>query len=389
MARSAVVRVRSGTVWPPMSSVPVPPLRVAIDVGPMYGHRTGVGMAVDGMLTALSERSDVTLVPYLTSRRSTPGPGHRRLPVPGIAASHLWSRSDLLRADRWFPDVDLIHGTNYVVPPSRRPTVVSVYDCWFLRHPDQATPLVRRAGANLRRAVARGAWLHVTSHATAARARELLRTDRVVTVPLGPPATPAPAESVPPAVRDLPGRPLVVAIGTEERRKDLPLLVEAFARLAPDHPGVDLVLAGSTGDDSDRITSTITATAGGVRDRIRRLGAVDDATKAWLLRHATVLVYPSLDEGFGFPILEANAAGTPVVATAVGSVPEIAGDAAVLVDDPDRSPAVLAEAIAGVLDGRDRLALVEAGYRNVRRFDWATTAEGLVGLYRTASEAER
>jgi glycosyltransferase involved in cell wall biosynthesis len=369
-----------------MSSATASPLRVAIDVGPMYGHRTGVGVAVDGMLTALTERCDVTLVPYLTSRRSTPRTGHRRLPVPGIVASHLWSRSDLIGADRWLPDVDLVHGTNYVVPPSRRPTVVSVYDCWFLLHPDQATPLVRRAGTNLRRAVARGAWLHVTSDATAARARELLRTDRVVTVPLGPPATPVPAETAPPAIRDLVGRPLVVAISTEERRKDLPLLVEAFSRLAHDHPDVDLVLAGSTGDDSDRITSTITGTASAVSDRIRRLGTVDDATKAWLLRHAAVFVYPSLDEGFGFPILEANAAGTPVVATAVGSVPEIAGDAAVLVDDPARSPAVLAEAITGVLDGHDRLALIEAGYRNVRRFDWGTTATRLVELYRTAVE---
>ena len=99
-----------------------------------------------------------------------------------------------------------------------------------------------------------------------------------------------------------------------------------------------------------------------------------------------MLAYPSLDEGFGFPILEANAAGTPVVATAVGSIPEIAGDAAVLIDDPDRQPIVFAEALDGVITGHDRLALIEAGYRNVRRFRWATTAERLVDLYRTAQD---
>jgi glycosyltransferase involved in cell wall biosynthesis len=277
-----------------------------------------------------------------------------------------------------------VHGTNYVAPPSRRPTIVSVYDCWFLRHPDQATPLVRRAGANLRRAVARGAWLHVTSDATAAQARELLGTDRVRAVHLGAPAAPPKVDQAPASVADLAGRRLVVAVGTEERRKGLPLLVEAFTHLAREHDDVVLALAGATGDDSGRVTAAVAASP--ARDRIRRLGPVDESTKAWLLRRATVLVYPSLDEGFGFPILEANAAGTAVVATAVGSIPEIAGDAAVLIDDPTRSAGILAEAIADVIGGHGRLALIEAGYRNVRRFDWASTAGGLAALYRTAIE---
>jgi glycosyltransferase involved in cell wall biosynthesis len=372
-----------------MSTAPSSPLRVAIDVGPLYGHRTGVGVAVDGMTAALDERSDVELRPYLTSRRSVPRPGHRRLPVPGIVASHLWSRSDHPRADRWFADIDVLHGTNYVAPPSRRATIVSVYDCWFLRHPDRATPLVRRAGANLRRAVARGAWVHVTSDATNAHATELLGTDRVVTVYLGAPDAPAHVDAAPPAVDALRGRRLVVAIATEERRKDLPLLVQAFEHLAGDHPDLMLVLAGAPGDDSGRLTATIDAAGGHVRDRIVRLGPVDATTKAWLLRHAAVLAYPSLDEGFGFPVLEANAAGTPVVATAVGSIPEIAGDAAVLVDDPDRQPITFAEALDGVIDGHDRLALIEAGYRNVSRFRWSTTAERLADLYRTAQEAQQ
>ena len=367
-----------------MAADTAPPLRVAFDAGPLYGHRTGVGVATDGMLTALDGRTDVALAPYLVSGRSRPRPGHRRLPLPGLAASHLWSRTDHPSADRWLGDVDVVHGTNYVAPPSAHPTVVSVYDCWFLRHSDAAAPLVRRAGQNLRRAVARGAWLHVTSEATAVQARELLATDRVGIVHLGPPPAPVAVEGTPDPVVELAGRRLVVAVGTAERRKDLPLLVAAFAHVAADRSDVLLALAGAPGDDSQRLDQATAASP--VADRIRRLGVVDARTKAWLLRHATVLVYPSRDEGFGFPILEAHAAGTPVVATAVGSVPEIAGDAAVLVDDPTRSPESLATAIAGVLDGHDRLALIEAGYRNVRRFDWAATADGLVALYRTARE---
>jgi glycosyltransferase involved in cell wall biosynthesis len=363
-----------------------PALRLAIDVGPLYGHRTGVGVAVAGMVGALNERSDVALDPYLISFRTDPEPGHRRLPLPGIAASHLWSRADRPGADRWLPDCDVVHGTNYVAPPSRLPTVVSVYDCWFLEHPDLAVPIVRRAGRTLRRVVDRGGWVHTSSETTAARVGDLLDTDRVATVHLGPPA-PIPESSdlaEPPAARDLAGRPFVVAIGTEERRKDLPLLVEAFARVTVDD--AVLVLAGAAGDQTGEVGAAIEAQSGAVRDRIHRLGPVTEPAKHWLLRHASVLAYPSRDEGFGFPILEAQLAGTPVVARAVGAIPEVAGDGAELVRND--SAECLGDALDRVLtDGATRLRLLEAGHRNLHRFSWAATAAGLSDLYRAAQQS--
>ncbi|MDJ0770500.1 MAG: glycosyltransferase family 1 protein [Ilumatobacter sp.] len=361
------------------------PLRLAIDVGPLYGHRTGVGTAVAGIVAALDGRADVSLEPYLVSRRATLRDGHRRLPLPGIVASHLWSRGRGPTADRWLRDADVLHGTNYVAPPSSLPTVVSVYDCWFLRHPELASPVVRRAGATLRRAVERGAWVHASSDATADEVRSLLGTDRVRTVFLGAPAQVERDEATPPPLAsELGGRHYVVAIATEERRKGLPLLVEAFEHLAGDHHDLLLVLAGAPGDDSPGIDRLIADAGSHTRARIHRLGPVDEPTKRWLVRHGAVLAYPSLDEGFGFPILEAQAAGTPVVATRVGSIPEIAGDAAFLVEDRDAM--TLAEAIDHVLsDGAARLGLIEAGYRNTGRFRWATTADRLLDLYRTAA----
>ncbi len=363
-------------------------MKVAIDAGPLYGHRTGVGMAADGIITALGRRDDVDLVPYLVSGRSEPQPGHRKLPLPGIVASQVWSRADRPRADRWLDRADLVHGTNYVVPPTRLPTVVSVYDCWFLRYPERATALVRRAGRNLRRAVARGAWIHTSSAATEMSARELLDTDRVVTIHLGPPNHVGPPDpgtteaGIPPRVSGLEGARFIVAIGTEERRKGVPMLVGAFAELAADDAETRLVLAGAPGDDSTAIDNALDAVPDA--NRVHRLGPVDDATKAWLLRHAAVLAYPSIDEGFGFPILEAQMAGTPIVASAVGSITEVAGEGAILVDDPDRSPSTFASSLAAVLTGPGRLELIEAGHRNVKRFDWGTTASELVDLYATA-----
>jgi glycosyltransferase involved in cell wall biosynthesis len=363
------------------------PLRVAFDVGPLYGHRTGIGVATAGMFDALTARTDVALDPYLVSFRSDPQPGHRRLAVPGLVASHVWSRTHRPRIDRWTRGAQLVHGTNYVVPPTSLPSVVSVYDCWFLRRPDLATPVVRRAGRRLERAVAHGAWVHASSDATATEVRSLLGTDRVVTIHLGAPAGPPPATELPrPAVADvLGGRRFVLAIGTEERRKDLPRLVAAFDAVAADDGEVTLVIAGAPGDASVELDRALARLRPAAAERVLRLGRVDDDAKHWLLRRASVLAYPSLDEGFGFPIVEAQLAGTPVVASDVGAVSEIGGDGVHLVAVGDT--AALAAAIHRVLhDGVLRLGLVEAGNRNARRFSWNATAAGLLDLYRTAVE---
>jgi glycosyltransferase involved in cell wall biosynthesis len=270
--------------------------------------------------------------------------------------------------------------------------VISVYDCWFLRHPELASPLVRRAGRTLRRAVGRGAWIHASSDATAIEVRTLLGTDRVATVHLGPPPSPpvpaADHAEPPPIAGRLGGRPFVLCIATEERRKAVPIAIAAFEHVARDHADTMLVLAGARGDDSAAVTAAIERCGGEPAGRVLRLGVVDDASKQWLVRHAAVLAYPSLDEGFGFPVLEAQAAGTPVVASSVGSIPEVAGDAARLVTE--RDPIAFAEAIHDVMtSGAERLGLIEAGYRNVGRFSWATTADGMVALYHAAREESR
>ncbi|MDQ4097970.1 MAG: glycosyltransferase, partial [Actinomycetota bacterium] len=120
-------------------------------------------------------------------------------------------------------------------------------------------------------------------------------------------------------------------------------------------------------------------------DRVSRLGYVSDTHRAALLRGASVLAFPSRYEGFGLPPLEAMAAGVPVVATAAGALPEVLGDAALLV--PVGDEVALAEAIDATLaqDGlRDRL--VAAGKEQVARYSWERTADGLVDLYRRAAD---
>jgi glycosyltransferase involved in cell wall biosynthesis len=369
---------------PPHEGEPVT-LRVAIDVGPLYGARTGIGNAVDWTVANLRAFDEIELRPYVTSMRARLRRPVRRLPVPAALAHRWWAhRSPPMDAALGHPD--LVHGTNYVVPPANCGRVVSVYDCWFLEHPDQADPDVRRAGAVLRRSVGEGAHVVTSSDATSRRVRELLDTDRVTTVLLGPPPPNVAPDARPAGLPELTS--FVLSLGTVERRKNLPTLIAAFGRLAREVPEVTLVVAGAVGDDTDSVNRAIRRLDARTAERVVRTGAVDDSSKSWLLHHARALAYPSLDEGFGFPILEAQAAGTPVVASTAGSIPQIAGAAALL------SPPLDAEALAAnlfwVVTNDDMHAkLARRGRTNLGRFSWERSCGELIEVYHDVAGAAR
>src|SRR5688572_29059993 len=178
----------------------------------------------------------VGLVPYALSLRalraglhSLPA-GTRILPLPAAAAVTAWGRVDQPDCERWLRPAVVVHGTNYVVPPSRGAgAVVTVHDCSFARFPELCSPAVRRMVPALRRAVARGAWVHTPSQFTAEEAGEVLRTDRVVAVPHGVPRLALAAAPLSGLVGD---SPFLLALGTLEPRKNVRRLVEAFGAVA-------------------------------------------------------------------------------------------------------------------------------------------------------------
>ncbi|MCU1367603.1 MAG: putative glycosyltransferase, partial [Ilumatobacteraceae bacterium] len=358
---------------------------VAFDGGPLLGSITGIGAAVAEMQRSLQARDDVSLRPYALSFRGTLLPGMTRLPLPAAVAQRLWPHIDRPRLDRWLRPAEVLHGTNYAVGPSRLPRLVSVYDCWFLRNPRHASPVVVRAGEVLRRAVRTGATVHASSHATADAVRELLGTERVEVVPLA--ALPSPVH---PADRPSPGlaaqlgsmcsRPFVLSMGTLERRKNVPTLITAFAAIAGELPDLGLVLAGGDGDDAPEIDAAVAALPPAVAARVVRTGRVGTEDKHWLLANARVLAYPSLDEGFGFPLLEAMQFDLPVVASTRGSIPEVAADAALLVEPLDS--AALGQAIlSAATDDPLRSTLIAAGRLRIDAFSWPETARHLAALY--------
>lgn len=343
-----------------------------------------------GLLEALARRDDVDVHAYALTWRgrdalaATVPAGIRAStrPIPARVVREFWERGLVRpRAEDWTGPVDVVHATNFVAPPARAPVVVTVHDVTFLRSPELCTPDTLRYPRLIRRAIDRGAVVHTPSEFVAAEVRELLGApaDRVVAIHSGVPRV---RDGDGARGRALAGRlRYVLALGTIEPRKNLTTLVRAFDRVAASDPDLGLVLAGPPGWDFARVQSAIDAIA--TRDRVVQTGFVAERDRADLLAGATAFAYPSVYEGFGFPPLEAMHCGVPVVAGDAGALPEVLGDAAVLV--PPEDVDALAAAIRGLVDADDpaRAEYVRRGHERVGRYDWDTTAARMVDLYRS------
>ena len=249
-------------------------LRVGLDVTALIGHRTGIGQVVAGMVDALEARDDVEVVRFaMTWRgRGESGASHRGLPARPMRA--IWRRVDHPRLERWTGPIDVAHGTNYVVPPTRAARVVSVHDLTFLRFPKMVTRDVASFEALVRRAVGRGAWVHTDSRFVADEVRTWLGSaigDRVRAVAPGPTW----ARSGSPgfgalSASELDGGPIVLMLGTIEPRKDIASVVPAWPDVIRAVPGARLVIAGAIGplgrSEVDDTLAALTSTA--ARDRV-------------------------------------------------------------------------------------------------------------------------
>jgi glycosyltransferase involved in cell wall biosynthesis len=363
------------------------PLRLAVDGTPLLGQATGVGEVAHGLLDSLSRRSGIELVAYaLTFRgreqlagRIPAGVRPAIRPIPARLVRALWLRTDVPHVERWTGPVDVVHAT-FIGPPARSPVVVTIHDIGFIRFPELCTPDTLQYGRLVRRALDRGATVHVTSQFVGREVREHFGIDerRMAHIPLGVRFS---AEGDPGRGRSVAGAPrYVLALGTVEPRKNLPVLVRAFDKVAAADPELRLVVAGADGWGADEFRAAWTAAQHA--DRVVRLGYVDDGQRRDLLAGARVLAYPSLYEGFGLVPLEAMSAGTPVVASRAGALPEVLGDAAVLVDPDDAGG--LASALEQVLTNETlRADLLHRGRDCVERYSWERAGDKFLDLYRS------
>jgi len=175
--------------------------------------------------------------------------------------------------------------------------------------------------------------------------------------------------------------PYVLTVGTLEPRKNQEALVRAFQELSPAHPELKLVLAGGEGWGAEELLRTVRESP--FRDRIKLLGRVPSKDLPFLYAGADIFAFPSLYEGFGLPVLEAMAAGVPVLTSTTSSLPEVAGDAALLVDP--ESVDSIREGLRTLLEDEAlRATLIERGRKHERTFTWRRTAEETLAVYRRA-----
>jgi glycosyltransferase involved in cell wall biosynthesis len=359
-------------------------VRILIDYRPALVRRTGVGEYAHEMARALvsllPEGNALTLFSSSWKDRLEPGriPGasvvDARIPVRFLNLA--WHRLEWPPVEMLAGRTDIAHSMHPLLMPARSAVqLVTIYDLFFLKDAAGTAPEIRRdytalAARHARRANA----VVVISDYTAREVTAHLgvAAERIVCCPPAGPEWPRRGRAVP-------GGP-ILCISSPERRKNLPGLLRAYAvlrTLVPDAPR--LLLAGRTPDRGAEVSAMIRRPPW--YPHVRHLGYVEDRERQDLYRQASMLVVPSLDEGFGMPALEAMTVGVPVVATNRGALPEVTGDAALLVDPTH--PEEMAEAMRRLLEQPDvAQACVESGYRRAAHYSWRASAATLLECYR-------
>lgn len=324
---------------------------------------------------------------------SQPAPPHRAVALP---ARRMWTHRSLAQEVMQHPpDVLFVpaHVLPFVWPLGRLPpAVVTIHDLGHRRFPHAHTTGQRLyLELTTRWAVYAARRLIVVSEATG---RDLVgfygaapEKITVIYEAASSRTTPSPTEIG--AVQAACGllRPYALYIGSIQPRKNLERLIIAYFRLcARGQADWDLVLAGAPGWLSDGIYRC--AAQSGLADRIHFTGYLPEADRAALLQGARLFCYPSLLEGFGLPVLEAQLAGIPVMTANNSSLPEVAGDAALLVD-PEDIDAIADAMLRLSRDENLRQRLIAAGHENVKRFSWQDAAQKTLAVLEQAARSKR
>lgn len=362
---------------------------ITLDATPLVGPRTGIGRYVEHLVDALpaaverrglDARVRVTTWTARGARIEHLPPGVRQVGprLPARLLREAWRRTDFPPIELLVGRTDVFHGTNFVSPPTRRAReVVTVHDLTYALHADTVSSASLLYRELVPRALARGAHVLTPSEvvATAVREHYALPHDRVTAIPHG--VDDAWFDAVPPEPTWLAdhGLPVdyILFVGSLDPRKNLPVLLEAHARWRLDDPdAAELVLAGPAGREQHL--------AG--RDGVHLTGWLEDPDLRRLVAGSRALVLPSIDEGFGLPVLEALAAGRPVVVSDIAVLHEVAGPHAITAahNDPDALADALRRASMALDDDEAR----DARRAWARRFTWSACADRTLDVYLAA-----
>lgn len=382
-------------------------MRIAIDAHPAVDkNKTGVGWYTWELIRWLpAVDPEVQYTAWYVHARKLWGKGERffeeqpnlaekAIPFPARVWQRLANRLGVPRVE-WTTRFDAFFAPNYIPPATKsRGLVVTVHDLAFKILPETAPHANRYWHEYFGQALDRAAEIITVSEATRHDLCEIYEIDpeRVTAVHSGVDLDiyhPVPDEAVDAVRRDLGiSGPYFLFVGGLEPRKNLRMLLRAFAHLPADVRPT-LVLAGAPvhwiPGGPEIMTSALRSMPQDVRDKVILPGYVRNDQKVALYTGAEALVYPSVYEGFGFPVLEAMACGTPVLTSDCSSLPEVAGDAAILVDPYETS---------SIADGMQRILSDEAlrsrlradGLARSKQFSWEETARQTAKVLHRAAE---
>jgi len=370
-------------------------MRIGIDARLIYYRQAGIGQYTQSLIEGLAhedppDRGDefVILQHRKDTLHLTPGPHFRRRST--WTPCHHRLEQLTLPLEIWPLQLDLLHSPDYI-PPFRRNcrSVITVHDLAFLHYPELLTAESARYYGQIDRAVRDAEGIIAVSHSTQRDLLNLLAVPahRVTVVheaanPIFRIIEEADALYDIRARYRLPER-FILFLGTIEPRKNLPTLIQAYRLLwtveGPQVPS--LVVAGAKGWLFDSVFALVEQL--GLTNHVLFIGNIPWADVPALYNLAEVFVFPSLYEGFGLPPLEAMACGTPVIAADVSSIPEVVGDAGLLIDPNDAEG--LAETLGRVLnDAALRQDLRRRGLARAREFSWDRAARETLVVYRQA-----
>jgi glycosyltransferase involved in cell wall biosynthesis len=363
-------------------------MRIGIDANPMLGDRGGVGWHTYELVKAMiARREEVDLLLYVE-------PGSLRKGAPDLGDAS--PRARWVEAGKWLmrwrgarDRLDLYHGTNFKLRTAGRfGGVVTIHDLWLDRHPQYSTKLFGQQASfrRTKRTARRARKVITVSRASARDIEEFygLPPDRIAVIPNGVsdefhPLVEADGRSALCRQYAVPTGRFILFVGGADPRKNHEALVRAYAQRPDRLRDLSLVLVGDRAHRFGNMDETIRRH--GVEGRAVCPGRLPIEELRRFYSYAEVFVFPSVYEGFGMPVLEAMACGAPVVTANGSSLPEVAGDAAVLVDPRDAD--ALAQAIVRLIDNpAARNELREKGFRRAKQFTWDQAAQKTLALYR-------
>jgi glycosyltransferase involved in cell wall biosynthesis len=368
--------------------------RIAIDYTAAVRQGGGIGRYTRSLVEAVAALDHARRYVLFSAGRDPvrrawpPNFTRRELPLEDRHLARVWHRLRLpLPVELITGRVDILHAPDFALPPTLGAhTVLTVHDLSFMRYPAcSPKPLLDYLLAAVPRSVRRAEVILADSQSTRADIVELLRVpeERVVVLYAGvEPRFVRQDGTAIAAVRERYGlrRPFLLGLGTLQPRKNFPRLIRACHLLRERHHiPHQLVIGGGRGWLYEEIEETIVAL--GVQEHVKMVGFVRDEDLPALYSAAEVFAFPSLYEGFGIPILEAMGCGTPVVTATASSLPEVAGEAALMVGAEDVE--ALADALWRALDdGALRQTLIARGLAQVQRFTWSSAAAQLLDIYK-------